>query len=31
MYRKKYDHKIINEFKYILSVQRVIATYNTVH
>jgi hypothetical protein len=31
IYRKKYNHKTINEFKYILSAQRVTATHNTVH
>jgi hypothetical protein len=28
---EKYDHKIINEFKYILSTQRVIVAHNTIY
>jgi hypothetical protein len=31
IYRKKYDYETINEFKYILPAQRVIATHNTTH
>jgi hypothetical protein len=28
---KKYDHRKINEFNYIISAQRVIITHNTTH
>jgi hypothetical protein len=28
---KKYDHKIINGFNYILSIQRIVVTHNTAH
>jgi hypothetical protein len=28
---KKYDHKIINEFNYIISIHRVIIVHNVAH
>jgi hypothetical protein len=28
---KKYDHEIINKFKYIVSTQRVVIAHNTTH
>jgi hypothetical protein len=28
---KKYDHKIINEFKYIISIQKVVVAHNVTH
>jgi hypothetical protein len=28
---KKYDHRIINELKYIISVKRVVVSHNTTH
>jgi hypothetical protein len=31
IYYKKYDYKIINEFKYILVIQRMIEANNTSH
>jgi hypothetical protein len=31
VYCKKYDHEIINGFKYILLAQKVVAIHNTTH
>jgi hypothetical protein len=31
MYYKKYDHETINEFKFILSTQRLVASHNVVY